>query len=345
MTVDVEFRNGLLRLHNVAGDHLGFTQALPLSRRRKDRGATFWEASTSDAASVVSWADSKNLVVADDVRAHASSLWKRESQKLAIATAIDLGTRTPPEIVGLESDLLDTQSVLVSASTDAWFAPPGNEKLRHRAILLADDQGLGKTLTALAILRVKGHEIPRAVVVCPTSLTENWRNETYEHFTDGTFTTWTATGKTPSAIPDGTDVVVIGWDILADWEDVLIEWAPQALIADEGHYAKSGKQQKRTTREPKRDDNGHIVYGPDGLAVMEKVTKVVGGSARATAIINIGKSVSKNHGLIMPMTGTPIVNRPLEMLALIELCGIEKLFVSAHEFKERYCGPTWKTVK
>lgn len=345
MTCDVEFQNGLVRLHSVAGDHVGFTQTFPLSRRRKVNGSIIWEASVTDAPSLVRWADAKGLSVADDVREYAGALWRAESRNIAAATAMGLDQRAAPTVQGLKSSLLDTQSVLVESSTHAWFSPPGQTKLRHRAILLADDQGLGKTLTALAILRVQGHEVHKAVVVCPTSLTQNWRNEAAEHFEDGTFKTWTAMGKTPSQIPEDIDVLVIGWDILADWESTIIAWEPDAVVADEGHYAKSGKQQKRTVKEPTQDENGNIVFGPDGLAVMQSVTKVVGGSARATAILNIGKAVSKNHGLILPMTGTPIVNRPLELLPLIEFSGIEKLFVSGTAFKERYCGPTWKTVR
>lgn len=369
MSTDVEFRNGLLRLHSIAGDHVGFTQKFPLSRRRKVSGTAFWEASTSDAPAVVAWADSKGLTVATNVRSYANALWKAESRNLATATAISLGSKEAPDVAGLNATLLDTQAVLVAASAGAWFSPPGQKALRHRAILLADDQGLGKTLTALAALRLKGHEAGKAIVVCPTSLTENWRKETADYFDEGTFTTWTATGKTPTEIPNDVDLVVIGWDILADWAGTLTSWGPEAIIADEGHYAKSGKQRTRKETEPKRDQYGNIIYdengkatmvpvmvekkgpggkvvvGDDGKPAMTQKITVLGGSARADAVLDIGKAVSKNHGLIMPMTGTPIVNRPLEMLALIEFCGIEKLFVSGHEFKERYCGPTWKTVK
>ena len=345
MGVDVEFHNGLIRVNSVEGDHVGFSRALPLSRRRRLKGQTWWEAPVADATGAVAFADSKGLMVEPQVRDHAVRLWQEEALNFSTATAAASTAGPTPRVRGLESSLLETQSVVVAASSRAWYCPPGQEKDRHRAMILADDQGLGKTLTALASLRLEGHETSRVVIVCPTSLTENWHKEIAEHFTHGTFTPWTATGKTPSAIPEDVDTVVIGWEILADWSQALIEWAPDALLADEGHYAKSGKQRKSTTQEPKRDEQGHIIYKDDGLAVMEKVTKVVGGSARATALLDLGKSVAKCGGLIMPMTGTPIVNRPLELLPLLELSGIEKLFVSGHEFKERFCGPTWKTVR
>ena len=364
---DVEFHGGLIRFHTVAGDHVGFTRALPLSRRRKRENNTWWETTTADAPAVVAFADSKGLSVAENVCQYAEALWRHEASNMATATAVATDPDDAVEVTGLKSTLLETQRVLVAASVDAWFTPPGQDKLRHRGVLLADDQGLGKTLTALSALRVKGHETKRALVVCPTSLTENWMTEVREHFTEGTFTPWVATTRTPSDVPEGVDMVVIGWDVLPDWVTTLAAWSPMAVIADEGHYAKSGKQRKRKETEPERDSNGNIVYkngkatmvpvmvekkGPggkpvldsDGVPVKEQKVTVLSGSARAEAVLEIGKTVSKNHGLIMPMTGTPIVNRPLELLPLIEFSGVEKLFVSGKEFKERFCGPKWVSI-
>lgn len=364
---DVEFRKGLIALDTVAGDHVGFTRAVPLSTRRKLRGTSWWEAPASDAPAVVAWADTKHLTVAQDVRSYASHLWQVESRNMARATA----TAAPgplPAVRGLSTSLLATQQVIVAASLDAWFEPPGDGNAeRHRAIILADDQGLGKTLTALAVLRTQGGEAHRAVIVCPSSLTENWHGEAREHFEPGTFSTWTATSRTPHPIPDDVDTVVIGWDILLDWKDSLIAWGPDAVIADEGHYAKSGKQTKRKETTAKLDEHGNTVYrggkavmepvmieakgpggkpiiGADGHPKMEQKVTVLSGSGRAQAILDIGKAVAKTHGLIMPMTGTPIVNRPLELLALIQFSGIEKLFLSSLGFKDRYCGPTWKKI-
>lgn len=389
----VYFRNGLIRFDSVAGDHVGFTETFPLGRRRKLKTTMWWEGSTADAVGLVEWADAHQLSVDPQVRQYADQLWRVESRRVSLATAIRPGSTPVPAVTGLQSSMLETQKVIVAASPQAWFDPPGQNTIRHRAVLLADDQGLGKTLTALAILRVATNPCHRAVIVCPTSLTQNWVNEVAEHFTEGTFNAWVATGKTPSPIPETVDTVVIGWEILADWAETLIGWAPDAVIADEGHYVKSGKQQMRRVTQPKKvtverpktqevtrtkvDTAGNPVKNAwgeevtetieepvltkDGVPMMRKVKetardaqgniiketvqKAVSGSARATAILNIGQAVSANHGLIMPMTGTPIVNRPLELQPLIELSGIEKEFVSDTQFKERFCGPQWKKIR
>lgn len=56
--------------------------------------------------------------------------------------------------------------------------------LENGRAMLADDMGLGKTLQAIAATQWMMHEgeIERAMVVCPTSLLEQWRDE-LEHFT------------------------------------------------------------------------------------------------------------------------------------------------------------------
>lgn len=47
----------------------------------------------------------------------------------------------------------------------------------HRGGLLADDMGLGKTLQTLAYLTTITEENNRFLVICPASLTANWKNE------------------------------------------------------------------------------------------------------------------------------------------------------------------------
>lgn len=366
---DVQFRKGLIALNTVAGDAIGFTRTFPLSRRRKLKNATWWEVSVGDAAAVVAWADTKGISVDPAVREYAVTAWRSGAKHMARATATSLGFQPMPSIRGLSSTLLDTQKALVAASPDTWFHLPDTSAPGHRAMILADDQGLGKTITALAVLRVEGSEARRAVVVCPTSLTNNWLAEAAQHFEPGTFTPWIATTRNPSPPPDGTDLVVIGWDILADWADQLVAWGPDAVVSDEGHYAKSGKQQKRKSTREVRGPDGQLVRDPktgkvltepvmvqakdrqgrlrvdkDGNPVMEQEVKVLGGSQRGSAILALGKAVAKAHGIVIPMSGTPIVNRPLELLPMLEFCGVLDLFVSAEVFKNRYCGPRRKSI-
>jgi SNF2 family DNA or RNA helicase len=49
-----------------------------------------------------------------------------------------------------------------------------------RGLILSFDQGLGKTLTSLALAKVLGHE--RVLIVCPNTLRENWKREIAMYF-------------------------------------------------------------------------------------------------------------------------------------------------------------------
>ena len=175
-------------------------------------------------------------------------------------------------------------------------------------MLLADEQGLGKSLEAITVLlhqRAADGSL-RAVIVCPSNLTQNWEAEFSEH-TPGAFQTVIATGRTPQPITPGTEVVIIGWAILSAWLDTLRAWQPGILVADEGQLAKSGD-------------------GPWG-------------SQRGDAALQLAESVRGGGGGVMILTGTPIDTRPLDALALFKMLGTAEALGGEQKFKDRYCGP------
>lgn len=347
---EVHFHRGLLIFEDKS-HHEAFQRAIPLARWTKallDGMGPRWFTAPTDAPAVVQWADAHRKTVDKAVRAYADQLWVHELEALSVTAAASLSQDKHVKIRGLTSTLLETQQVVPYAAQRAHVRLP-ETVMTHRALLVADEPGLGKTIQSLASLRTEGVESQRAVVICPTSLTANWVAEMSEHFAPGTFTPWVATSQTPKPIPEGTDTVVIGWEILSHWSDALIKWDPDAVVADEGHYGKAGKQQVRTKKETvqKMDANGESVRDEAGNLVFEQVKSrtITGGSARATAQIAIGEKVAKNHGLVMILTGTPILNRPQELEALLEFLGILPLFGGSKSYKERYCGPKWKKVR
>ena len=86
----------------------------------------------------------------------------------------------------------------------------------HKYKILADDMGLGKTLTALLAARAIGHPVH---VLCPPSLRDNWIREAAGAGMTIQVHSW---GKVPRTLP-----------------------SPYTLIADEAHYAQSGKKSQR----------------------------------------------------------------------------------------------------
>lgn len=126
------------------------------------------------------------------------------------------------EIEGLGGELMPFQRAGVAYA------------LERRRVFLADEQGLGKTIQALAT--VQADLAYPAVVVCPASLKLNWLRE---------IATWlpgrealALSGRTGQRL-DGADIVVLNYEIAAAHLEALGEISPRALILDESHYVKN----------------------------------------------------------------------------------------------------------
>lgn len=308
---------------------------------RATKAGRFWQAPYPDVTAVIKWARDNNLTIDPAVESYAEHLWVSELNALTNSSATRLpdGATMVP-VTGLVTTPLATQEVAINMAATCWRTNPGHDDKSHRALLIADEPGLGKSIMALAATRITGIESSKVLIVCPTSLTGNWQAEMLQHFEVGTFTPWVATSITAVPPPGEVDAVIIGWEILSEWATVLTEWGPDALVVDEGHYAKSGKQRFKKEMKAVVDENGNPVRDSRGKPKMqEQATKAVSGSARASAVLDLATGVEKRHGLILALTGTPIVNRPVELAPLLELTGILNLWGSKDRYQHRHCGP------
>src|SRR6478735_51237 len=111
--------------------------------------------------------------------------------------------------------------------------------LNARRAFLADEQGLGKTVEALAALEADG-AFP-AIVVCPASLKLNWEREARDWLPHRTRTL--VTGK--SGIPEAADITILNYEIVSAHRDALARRRAKALVLDESHLAKNPRA-KRT---------------------------------------------------------------------------------------------------
>ena len=111
--------------------------------------------------------------------------------------------------------------------------------LDARRAFLADEQGLGKTVEALAALEADG-AFP-AVVVCPASLKLNWERETARWLPHRTIAVVEGRGS----VPPRADITILNYEIVAAHRDELALRRPRALVVDESHYCKN-PQAKRT---------------------------------------------------------------------------------------------------
>jgi SWI/SNF-related matrix-associated actin-dependent regulator of chromatin subfamily A-like protein 1 len=108
-----------------------------------------------------------------------------------------------------------------------------------RRTFLADEQGLGKTVEALATL--EADDAYPAVVICPASLKLNWERETKRWLPHREVSV--VEGR--SAVPHTGEITILNYEIVAAHREELSRLHPKALVVDESHYAKN-PQAKRT---------------------------------------------------------------------------------------------------
>ena len=111
--------------------------------------------------------------------------------------------------------------------------------LDARRAFLADEQGLGKTVEALAALEADA-AYP-AIVVCPASMKLGWQREA---------TRWlphrsVAVVDGRSLVPPEGEITILNYEIVAAHRDALARRRPRALVVDESHYCKNPRA-KRT---------------------------------------------------------------------------------------------------
>lgn len=174
--------------------------------------------------------------------------------------------------------------------------------IRRPRVLLADEMGLGKTIQAIGACNfLYADKKPRILIVCPATLKINWKNEWLKWSTLGLRVGIAHGGFFPTALTGRPDVTILNYDILQRHQKVmrLVEW--DALILDEAHYLKN--------HEAKRTIN--VLGG-------EKVSPL-----RAKRV--------------MALTGTPMLNRPIELFALLRFM-LPAGFSNLHQYAKRYCA-------
>ena len=176
--------------------------------------------------------------------------------------------------------------------------------LAQRRAFLADEQGLGKTIEALATLEADC-AYP-AIVVCPASLKLNWLRELERWLPDRDVRALSGTGPAcpaagPSRLAAGAEITVVNYDIVAARLGELQSLEPRALVLDESHYCKNA-------------------------------------AAKRTQAVQRLSAVMPHDGLFLALTGTPVVNRPAELISQLRILGRLGDFGSGAQFGKRFRG-------
>ncbi len=175
-----------------------------------------------------------------------------------------------------------------------------------RYTLIADEPGLGKTIQAIGVVNAKP-EIRRVLVICPASLRLNWEREVAAWLVAPRPIRVVLDGRNwPTAHlyddPDAGEVVIINYDLVAKHRERLLFEPWDLIVCDESHYLKNYRTQR---------------------------TKSVFGGGRHRL-----KPLYGRRWLFL--TGTPILNRPFELFAMLRFCFRDE--IDYYQYIDKYCG-------
>lgn len=169
--------------------------------------------------------------------------------------------------------------------------------------MVADEMGLGKTVQALGAAVLE--EAFPLVIVCPASLKLKWKDECAE-WVPGKWAQVLTSGKDR---PKGYPITILNYDLLTvEGEraqtslvgvgERVAALRPKGLIYDEAHYLKT----------------------PSALRT------------RGAAIL------ARGVPFVFLLTGTPVLNRPAELMAQLRIMGRLEDLGGHKNFATRYCG-------
>ena len=282
---------------------------IPGARFRKEETGPggVWTVPAERAAveALLAFASAKGFVWDEIALAAARALVKAATGLLEAskAAAADL------EVPGLGGTLRPFQRAGVAYILHAFGVDP---PARPGGVFVCDEPGLGKTIEALATAQAL--QARPTLVVCPASAKLNWVRETVI-WLPGWRVSW-LNGGTAEAFPvrvpgRGTvyvrandlqaDVVVINFDLLKKWEAQLLEIPWKLLVCDESHNCKNPK------------------------------------AIRTQAVQRLA---DKGVRWRLAMSGTPLLNRPEELIAPLRMLGRLDAFGGWSGFARRFCRAT-----
>jgi len=181
--------------------------------------------------------------------------------------------------------------------------------LESKRLIIGDQMGLGKTVEALATLEA-ADAFP-AVIVCPSSVKLNWKRE-IEAWLPGRSVIYL------DGFPESNgnkhidlsayDIVILNYAVLGRWDDDVEAWIGgwltrlleidwKAVVLDESHYIKNH------------------------TAIRTKAAR----------------ELCKDREYRLLLSGTPVVNRPKELLSQLAALDRLKDFGGFWDFAKRYC--------
>lgn len=191
--------------------------------------------------------------------------------------------------------------------------------LQLKRFINGDQPGLGKTLQSIATLvgaELKGDNVFPCLVICPSALKINWKRE-FEMWTD----------KKCIILDDKVKTTWQRW-----WEMDMASVFICNYESAKKYFVKSMPEKKNLTHSSQiiMDDRVNMFKS---VIIDESHRLKDPKSITAKICINI----TKNKEYIILLTGTPVVNKPIDLFSQLAVMFKLNHFGGADGFRQRYC--------
>lgn len=222
--------------------------------------------------------------------------------------------------INLETSRADTSEIKIDnlGGTLMPFQGAGVEYAgRNERVLIGDEMGLGKTVQGLATLELK-HAYP-AIIVCPANLKINWYRETRKWLPHRSVSI--LSGRKLTSIGSNKpyqddDIVIINYEILGEKTEIEPEY--EGAKPKFEYNAKAGL----LAREHKGIilDESHLIKNHKAQRSM------------------YADQLAKGTTVRLCLTGTPVLNRPSELISQLRFLGRLEDMGGFWHFAQHYCG-------
>jgi len=300
-------------------------QTFPRAKFGQDGARKYWYTWLDEetAATILAFAQQEEFVFLPGAKEFIDGLMEQGKRKAELAVLNIEASRAKDaefEVPGLGMNLYP-------------FQKAGVKYVIHNAqgrCLLGDEMGLGKTPSALAVLQHL-QAFP-ALIICPNSVKLNWGKEAARWLPHLVKNGWASV-----SIIDGNEkpiqITVDGRKLLFSTNDLsqpIIVINYDLLSRDLKGVEGRGRGKKVLLR----DRALALSQVPFQAIIVDESQRVKSHKAQRTIVV---QELAKDKKVRLLLSGTPIVNRPIELLSQLNVLGRLNDLGGFNKFTRRYC--------
>lgn len=241
-----------------------------------------------------------------------------ELGKKCRAQHIKIGEQLPEQIdVIPELPELEIQVPLLKGEMRAYQSKGVARGLELKKYINGDMPGLGKTLQSVATVEaadLQGEQSFPCLVICPSALKINWMRE---------FEQWT-----------GRKAIILNDKIRSSWHVYHDIGEADVFITNyeslRKYFVKKYPKDLKTAADIEMDPRVDLFKS----VIIDEIHKLKNETSQRT---KIALRITRGKNYIIGLTGTPVVNKPIDLYAQLAIISRLNRFGGPQGFKARYC--------